>query len=366
MTDKKVSQLDAAASLSGGELVMVSQLSTTVTMTRTDISALASDNSINTVAGDFVAAGFTVGSSINIAGFTGSLANNILSAVITAVTAAKLTIGGTDGDVIADDAAGESVTVTQWVSRRTTVSALSGSAANVTADTHPSSPAAANDEFEYGTVIDTAGSRSGGAVAWSWVNQGAATAAVSNGSLVLTQGAQSTSDNLRCVMQSVSGSTWKYRAKVTLFGQRATSNGATAGIIFAGIAVRNSSSEKMLTAHMLSNCADAAPGRVEANRWTSATAYSATYSATTDVFRGANYNLRAAVTLYFEVEQTATQIIFSWSDTGIPGTYKPLTAEPLATFITSVDQVGIFHANTLNATHTPPTATIVDWWRKVA
>lgn len=117
---KRISQLTAAATLSGAELVEVSQLSASVTKTATTISAQASDNSYNDSGNGFVSAGFTTGKSVKVTGFTGNAANNIVSGVVTAVTAGKLTIGGTDGDVIVDDAAGESVTITQWDSRRST------------------------------------------------------------------------------------------------------------------------------------------------------------------------------------------------------------------------------------------------------
>ena len=115
---KRISQLTAASSLSGTELVVVSKLSATVTKTATTISAQASDNSFNDSGSGFVTAGFTTGKAVKVTGFTGNAANNIVSGVVTAVTAGKLTIGGTDGDVIVDDAAGESVTITQWDSCR--------------------------------------------------------------------------------------------------------------------------------------------------------------------------------------------------------------------------------------------------------
>lgn len=117
---KRISQLTASATLNGAELVEVSQLSSTVTITGTTISAQASDNSFNDSANGFVTAGFTTGKSVKVTGFTGSGANNIVSGVVTAVAAGKLTIGGAYGDVIVDDAAGESVTITQWNSNRTT------------------------------------------------------------------------------------------------------------------------------------------------------------------------------------------------------------------------------------------------------
>lgn len=118
-----ISALPPAATLAGTELLEVSQLSGTVTINAATISA-ASDNSYNDDANGFVTAGFAVGNRVKVTGFTGDTANNIPVGVITALTAGKMTIGGTDGDVIVDDAAGETVTISKWVSRRTTLSAV--------------------------------------------------------------------------------------------------------------------------------------------------------------------------------------------------------------------------------------------------
>lgn len=93
------------------EAVMCGTWAPKATKTATTISAAAADNSFNDSGNGFVTAGFEVGDEIVVTGFTGDVANNIASGVITAVTAAKITIGGTDGDVIVDDAAGESVTI---------------------------------------------------------------------------------------------------------------------------------------------------------------------------------------------------------------------------------------------------------------
>jgi hypothetical protein len=82
-----------------------------VSETATTFSAQASDNSFNDSGAGFVTAGFAVGMAVNVTGFTGTVANNIVGGIITALTSGKMTIGGTDGDVIADEAAGDSVTI---------------------------------------------------------------------------------------------------------------------------------------------------------------------------------------------------------------------------------------------------------------
>lgn len=118
MADAYISGLTAAASLTGDEIAEISQLSTTVTMTAATLSALAADNSYNDSANGFVTAGFTVGMRVRVQGFTGNVVNNIIFGIITALTAAKMTIGGAEGNVIVDDAAGESVTIAKWNTRR--------------------------------------------------------------------------------------------------------------------------------------------------------------------------------------------------------------------------------------------------------
>ena len=124
----KVSQLGNAGTLSGAELLPLSRLSATVTITATTISAAAADNSFNDSGSGFITAGFAVGDQVRVQGFTGNTANNIYSATVTARTAGKLTIGGADGDVIVDDAAGESVTITKWESVRSDVATVGGAA----------------------------------------------------------------------------------------------------------------------------------------------------------------------------------------------------------------------------------------------
>lgn len=121
MATTRISDLPAASVLAGTELIEISRLSTDVEIEGTTISAQASDNSFNDSANGFVVAGFEVGNRVNVAGFTGNVANNLFVGTITALTAGKMTIGGTDGDVIVDDAAGEPVVITKWESARTSV-----------------------------------------------------------------------------------------------------------------------------------------------------------------------------------------------------------------------------------------------------
>jgi hypothetical protein len=74
---------------------------------QTDISAANADNSFNSVGADFT--GFTVGEWIIVSGFTGDTSNNGIFKILT-MTTSKLTVSG---GTLVDDAAGESVTITE-------------------------------------------------------------------------------------------------------------------------------------------------------------------------------------------------------------------------------------------------------------
>lgn len=167
MANAYISALTAADALTGDELLEVSQLSSSVTITDTTISALASDNSFNDSGSGFISAGFAVSDRVRVSGFTGDTANNILVGTITALTAGKMTIGGTDGDVIVDDAAGESVTISKWVTRRASVDDIAAAGAVTFADAadyrtgtetnEVLSPGAVWDAADYVALSDSGG-----------------------------------------------------------------------------------------------------------------------------------------------------------------------------------------------------------------
>lgn len=86
----------------------------TATITATDISAAATDDSFNSVGGNFVTAGFLAGMWIKVVGFTGAgvTADNGIFKILT-VTTTKITVDA----ALIDDAAGESVTITGKMAR---------------------------------------------------------------------------------------------------------------------------------------------------------------------------------------------------------------------------------------------------------
>lgn len=172
MTTKRISELTAAGTLLGTELLELSQLSTTVTISAGTISAAAADNSYNDSGNGFVTAGFAVGDRVKVTGFTGNTANNIAVGAITALTAGKMTIGGTDGDVIVDDAAGETVVISKWVSRRATLTDLAALfttgllefKGNTDCSGNPNYPAASKGDVYVVSVAGKIGGASGTSV----------------------------------------------------------------------------------------------------------------------------------------------------------------------------------------------------------
>ena len=120
---QRISQMIAASTLTGNELVEVSQPSATVNKTATTMSFDASDNSLNDSGGGLLTAGFTDGKQVRTTGAANG-ANNIFSARVQSVTANKMIFASPEGDAIVDEPAGASVTVTQWDTRRSTAQAV--------------------------------------------------------------------------------------------------------------------------------------------------------------------------------------------------------------------------------------------------
>lgn len=92
-----------------------------------------------------------------------------------------------------------------------------GSGGNITPDVHPTSPTAWDDEFEYGSALDTTGARRAGANAWTFYNQNTGlTASVAQGSLVWVNPVQGSATNVNIAAQAAPSGNWTFTAKVTL------------------------------------------------------------------------------------------------------------------------------------------------------
>lgn len=263
-----------------------------------------------------------------------------------ATTLADLTdvdlTGLADGDALVYDS-GSGL----WVPAAVAADSL----ANVDPDTHPSSPNDADDEFEFGSGLDTTGARRAGAISWVKTAYGssASTETISRGSLVsLTTGG----DNPVVIRQTIASPTtaWKYRAKITM-------NRPAGFVNFnqVGMHAYRSANTKWSAVHKLYSS-----GRnVETAKWTANTFDSA--SAYGDIYGG---DVPYRDWLYFEIEFDNTNLYFRWSATGHDGSFVTLLTEAKSTWLSGdPDQIGL-HNHQANAS--AGLIMFVDWFRRVA
>lgn len=119
---KRLSELPAASSLAGDELVLISRLSPTVRLSVTTIAFDAADQVLVDSANGFLGAGFAVGQQVRILG----VSNDHDSALITALTAGEMTVDVAGSGTIVDAASGGSTLVALWESMRTSPAAIAG------------------------------------------------------------------------------------------------------------------------------------------------------------------------------------------------------------------------------------------------
>lgn len=101
----------ATANNTAGEAQVVSVTDAKMVLSGVTLTTDTAGETVTvTSAGRFLTWGFKVGQDIMVRGFT-TAANNISTGIITALTASKMTIGGTDGDGIDTEVAGDTVTI---------------------------------------------------------------------------------------------------------------------------------------------------------------------------------------------------------------------------------------------------------------
>lgn len=262
------------------------------------------------------------------------------------VSAASRLLGrgsaGGSGDV-------EEVTLGSGLTMTGTVLSASGGggSANITPDTHPSSPSVADDEGEVGTSIDTAGTRTGGATPWVWYNQGTATALYANGSIVLNI-PNSAGVNLRMLGQAVPVGTYRYRAKVAALIPQGN-------FCRVGLYVGRTAASKVLAI----DSAYSGGAKIEANSW-NYTSYIGGIG-TSLAFPG----LDSYDSVYLEIEYDGSSIYtFRWSRTGVDGAFVTHGTQAQATNLGgAADVIGIY-ANVENSVGI--TIGIFDWFRRMA
>ncbi len=229
------------------------------------------------------------------------------------------------------------------------------SAGNVTPDTHGTIPTGVglgpNDEFEYGTSIDTTGARYSGATAWTWGNQSTSTAAVADGSMQLLPPVNDS--NIHSLEQPLPGSgNWTYQTKITQvnFGNYNA----------VGMVLRQSSTGRMLRYCAVANSVSVSDYQVD--EFTNYTTFNSTLvngKLNLPVATLANSNSFPPV--YVQLSTDGTNYYFSVSLSGFPGTFFQLNSLSVGGWLTA-DKIGLF-ALAANMNYSPIAQ--FDWFRRL-
>ena len=216
-------------------------------------------------------------------------------------------------------------------------------------DAYPASPTIYDDEFD-GASIDTAGTRSSGAQAWTAQNVGTSTVTQANSCLVIAAQVAA-GDHLRGYSQPVSGS-WKRRAKCFLAD--------TANEFGFGLAVRRSSNGKMESWHIVHGAADGIYfGRLYT--WTDKDTFSATIGGDQVGSGGASQGRWGGMHVYLEIEADGTNLIYRHSGTGVEGTFLTRFTRTYATFLGAAPDEIWLCMETSNAANA--NRGVADWFR---
>lgn len=245
---------------------------------------------------------------------------------------------GTDGQVLTSDS-----TQTTGLSWKTS------SGANITPDTHPGTVNVANDEFEFGTSIDTAGARFAGATAWTLFNAASAGNSVTQGSLLYAPFVIGTF-SIRGYTQPVPAGSWTFAAKIAFVTNTTSCN---QGFILAGSS--GASGPIILFG--------AGQTTLVVEHWTNSTTFSSS------VYQGTSYAPLIQTTaatpsidsLYYQVSYDGTNLSFSLSSSGIAGTYVTVYSETSASFLGTPSLLGLG-----GTTRVANCFAAVDWFRRLA
>lgn len=228
---------------------------------------------------------------------------------------------------------------------------------NITPDTHPTPPTGVgvgpNDEFEVGSIVDTAGTRYAGATAWTAFGLSTGSAVVTNGAAVFLPALIATR-NFGGWSQPVAGATFTYQAKIKVQSVIsatgsgiffATASGAAGKIMWVGFGNNTFIMQK------LTNNTTFSVNASTAGAWTTAINLNATATA-------------VSPWIYFQLTYDGTNIKSAISDTGYPGTFAIYFSETAATFLGGAPTLVGFGAD--NESVTTQQIMQVDWFRRTA
>jgi hypothetical protein len=209
-----------------------------------------------------------------------------------------------------------------------------GSTANVTPDTHPSSPTAWDDEFEGGSISG----------AWTHVVSGSASYSLSQGSLVCT----ATGAGTVLLYQAVpGGSPWEFTCKTAGQWGDSTHFGT-------GIGVCNSTGT--LTFAFLYGGASlyAQQGSVVLG--------SGVYTFGSNAYGPAALTMQPGDSVYLSVKYDGTNLIFGISATGVVGSFNYFYSETAASHVGTPAKVFLFNEAPYPTANTG--ASVTDWFRR--
>lgn len=186
---------------------------------------------------------------------------------------------------------------------------------------------ALNDNFRLDASLDTTGARFSGASAWSWVNQGSATATIVRKRLHLAIPAATGGVNsFRIIKQTLPSGSWIYRAKLYRFST------ATSSTDSVGMCLRESGTGKLviiqtgLSGSFLVWCA----------RWNSPTSFNATVGGTETVPQD-----KFLAPVWFEIEKDGSNYYFRFSFNDVYY-WERYSEAHAAFFTTAADEIGLF------------------------
>ncbi len=229
---------------------------------------------------------------------------------------------------------------------------------NVTADTHttavPTFPA--TDYFEE-AALDTGGTRFAGATPWTLYNQtGTAAVTVADGSAVIATDTVTGGFNWFGITQPPSGNaTWSYVAKLSALNLTASTDKSSLGIIAANGLGNMTVFGVYYTGSGLT---------MLVQEYSSPTTYSSTPVSTGVAPNWQTVNGSEAMDwVYFKLAYDGTNLNYSISLTGIPGSFVPVSSQTPSSWIGTVTQIGVV-AN--SGTAIGPATLFVDFWEQVA
>jgi hypothetical protein len=229
--------------------------------------------------------------------------------------------------------------------------AAPGALTNITPDTHPATPTAWDDEFEFGSSIDTTGARFAGANPWTAFNVSTGTNAVAEGSLILFPALTAARNNGGYTQPTPVSAPYSFASKLWIQAPNANTS--------VGMILGTTPSGKLLIFGV-------SPPFLVVQHLTDFATFSANAYAQNAGYVQQLLNIAIAVTigpLYLSVGYDGTNLNFSISATGLPRTYAQVYSETPAAFLGAVPSLIGLTADNEGATQ--QSLFMVDWFRRI-